>query len=71
LITIRSFGIRAIRYSFDARECHKITSRTWPLTPHRKSYGEGRDEAREGELIDEAFKDGRFHTLKVYAIINI
>jgi [ribosomal protein S5]-alanine N-acetyltransferase len=59
-----------IRYGFETHGLHKITSRHLVTNPASGRVMEKAGMTREGDLIDEAFKEGRFHTLRVYGILN-
>jgi RimJ/RimL family protein N-acetyltransferase len=59
-----------IGYGFNVLGYHKITSRHMSVNPASGRVMEKAGMKYEGELIDEVYKDGRFHTLKVYGIIN-
>ena len=59
-----------IRYGFESLELHKVSAQHL-----RDNVASGRVMAKagmrkEGELVDEVLKDGTFHTLVVYGIVN-
>ena len=59
-----------ITYGFETYDLHKITSRHMVINPASGRVMEKAGMTREGDLIDDAFKDGRFHTLRVYGILK-
>lgn len=61
---------RTIRYGFEVMHLHKITSchMEWNKASGRVMQKAGM--SREGTLIDHVTKDGRYHTMIVYGIIN-
>ena len=63
-------AIEIIRYGFDVLNYHKITSRHMECNPASGRIMEKAGMKKEGVLVDEVFKGGKFHTLAVYGILN-
>lgn len=63
-------ALAAIRFGFDVLGYHKITSRHMAVNPASGRVMQKAGMKFEGELIDEVLKDGRYHTLEVYGILN-
>jgi len=63
-------AVTIIRYGFDVMNYHKITSShmEWNLASGRVMQKAGM--CKEGTLIDHVAKDGRYHTMIVYGIVN-
>ena len=59
-----------IRYGFEVLGYHKISSRHMEFNPASGRVMEKAGMQKEGLLIDEVMKDGKFHTLIVYGLIN-
>jgi [ribosomal protein S5]-alanine N-acetyltransferase len=59
-----------IEYGFKSLGYHKITSRHLESNPASGKVMEKAGMLKEGRLIDEVVKDGNFHTLIVFGIIN-
>jgi len=59
-----------INFGFSELGYHKITSRHMINNPASGRVMEKAGMMLEGVLVDELFKDGQFHTLKVYGILN-
>ena len=63
-------ALAVIGYGFESLELHKVSAQHL-----RDNVASGRVMAKagmrkEGELVDEVLKDGTFHTLVVYGILN-
>lgn len=63
-------AIAVIRFGFEVLNLHKITSMhmEWNQASGRVMQKAGM--RKEGTLIDHVTKDGRYHTMVVYSIIN-
>jgi RimJ/RimL family protein N-acetyltransferase len=63
-------AIAVIRYGFEELNLHKIASRfmTGNLASERVMLKAGM--RKEGELIDEIYKDGAFRSLGVYGLVT-
>jgi [ribosomal protein S5]-alanine N-acetyltransferase len=63
-------AIAVIRYGFELMNLHKITSRhmEWNQASGRVMQKAGM--RMEGAMIDQVFKEGKYHTMVVYGIIN-
>lgn len=59
-----------IAYGFRSLPYHKITSRHLEGNPASGKVMGRSGMKKEGTLTDEVFKDGRFHTIVVYGLIN-
>ena len=59
-----------VRYAFDDLGLHKITARHLATNPASGRVMQKLGMRLEGELVDETFKDGAFHTLVVYGLIR-
>ena len=59
-----------IRYGFDELELHKISAQHMSGNPASGRVMMKNGMRKEGELVDEILKDGAFHTLVVYGIVN-
>lgn len=59
-----------IRYGFSDLDLHKITAHHMRGNPASGRVMAKAGMQREGELVDEVLKDGVFHTLIVYGIVN-
>lgn len=59
-----------IGYGFRNLGYHKITSHHMECNPASGRVMEKSGMKKEGMLCDEVFKDGRFHTIVVYGLIN-
>ena len=59
-----------VEYGFKILGYHKITSRHIESNLASGKVMEKASMSKEGRLIDEVIKDGTFHTLIVYGIIN-
>ncbi|MFP3898301.1 MAG: GNAT family N-acetyltransferase [Dehalococcoidia bacterium] len=63
-------AIVAVRYGFEVLRFHKITSMHMESNPASGRVMQKAGMSREGALTDHVLKDGRYHTMIVYAIIN-
>jgi RimJ/RimL family protein N-acetyltransferase len=63
-------AIAIIRYGFNVVNYHKITSMHMQCNPASGRVMEKAGMCKEGILIDQVVKDGRYHTMIVYGIIN-
>ena len=63
-------AIAIIRYGFNVVNYHKITSMHMQCNPASGRVMEKAGMYKEGILIDQVVKDGRYHTMIVYGIIN-
>jgi [ribosomal protein S5]-alanine N-acetyltransferase len=61
--TIITYGFKTLKY-------HKIASQYMVNNPASGRVMEKSGMTFEGELRDEVYKDGRYHTLKIYGILN-
>ncbi len=61
---------KIVDYGFSSLGYHKISARYMVNNPASGKVMEKIGMKREGILIDEEFKDGEFHTLVLYGIIN-
>ena len=57
-----------VQYGFEVLGYHKITSTHMKSNPASGRVMEKCGMIREGELVDQVYKDGNFHTLLVYGI---
>ena len=63
-------AVAVIRYGFDDLGLHKVTAQHMIGNPASGRVMEKAGMQREGELADNLLKDGVFHTLAVYGIVN-
>jgi [ribosomal protein S5]-alanine N-acetyltransferase len=63
-------AIAVIRHGFEERHLHKITSRYIVGNVASETVMIKAGMKKEGELADEVLKDGVFHTIGVYGLIN-
>ena len=63
-------AIAMIRYGFTVMNYHKITSMHMECNPASGRVMEKAGMRQEGISIDQVIKDGRYHTMIVYGIIN-
>ena len=63
-------AVAVVRYGFTVMNHHKITSSHMEGNPASGRVMQKAGMRREGVLIDEVVKDGRYHTMIVYGIIN-
>ncbi len=63
-------AIAMIRYGFDELGLHRITAQHMSGNPASGRVMVKAGMQREGELVDEVLKDGAFHSLVVYGIVN-
>lgn len=59
-----------IRYGFDELELHRISAQHMSGNPASGRVMEKAGMRKEGVLVDAILKDGRFHSLVVYGIVN-
>ena len=59
-----------IRYGFEVLGYHKVAARHMKCNPASGRILEKVGMRKEGTLVDEVIKDGAFHTLVVYGMIN-
>jgi [ribosomal protein S5]-alanine N-acetyltransferase len=62
--------VATIRYGFAVLGYHKISARHMVINPASGKVMEKAGMKLEGELVDDVVKDGRFHTMRVYGILN-
>lgn len=62
--------IAMIEYGFEKLKLHKITARHMSSNPASGRVMVKAGMRWEGELTDEVLKDGAFHTLAVYGLVN-
>ncbi len=63
-------AVAVIQFGFAEMGLHKITARYMINNPASGRVMQKAGMTLEGELADELYKDGQFHTLKVYGILN-
>ena len=63
-------AVAVVRYGFTVMNYHKITSSHMEGNPASGRVMQKAGMRREGALVDEVVKDGRYHTMIVYGIIN-
>ena len=63
-------AIAVIRYGLDALGLHKITSRHMVGNHASERVMVKAGMNKEGELVDEVYKDGAFRTLGVYGLVK-
>ena len=59
-----------IRYGFRVMNYHKITCTHWEGNPASGRVMQKAGMHREGTLVDHVTKDGEYHTMIVYGILN-
>ncbi|HEX2138958.1 MAG TPA: GNAT family N-acetyltransferase [Woeseiaceae bacterium] len=63
-------AVAVIRYGFEELGLHKITAQHMTGNPASARVMVKAGMQREGELVDEFLKDGVFHSVAVYGIVN-
>jgi len=63
-------AVAVVRYGFTVMNYHKITSMHMECNPASGRVMEKAGMRQEGISIDQVIKDGRYHTMIVYGIIN-
>lgn len=63
-------AVAMIRYGFDALALHRIAAQHMSGNPASGRVMVKAGMQREGELVDEVLKDGVFHSLVVYGVVN-
>ena len=63
-------AIVTIRYGFEILGYHKVMARHWEKNPASGRVMAKAGMTKEGEIVDEVLKDGAFHTMVYYGILN-
>jgi RimJ/RimL family protein N-acetyltransferase len=63
-------ALELIRYGFEQMKYHKITARHMESNPASGRVMEKAGMKKEGILLDDIYKDGKYQTTIVYGIIN-